>query len=157
MEECAATLDRFGIVYGVQVLSARRTPQLVTTYARRAERRGLNVIIIVAAGSAADLAGVVAAHATLPVIGVPMKAGALNGVDALLATLQMPPGIPVATVTLGSAGPANAAVLAAQILALVRPALAAKLKAHKRALGKRVSEGDRKVQAEVQKRGSRNG
>jgi phosphoribosylaminoimidazole carboxylase PurE protein len=148
IRDCAATLKAFDISFEVRVLSAHRTPEAASAYARGALKRGLNVIIA-AAGGAAHLGGVLAAHTTLPVIGIPVKGGALNGMDALLATLQMPAGIPVATVTLGSAGPVNAAILAAQMLALGNPRLAANLARHKRSLQAKVAEGDRKIQVDV--------
>ena len=122
VKECADTLRGFGVGFEARVLSAHRTPEAAAAYAQSAARRGLK-ILIAAAGGAAHLGGVVAAHTILPVIGIPIKGGALNGLDALLATLQMPAGIPVATVTLGSAGPVNAALLAVQILAVGQPAL----------------------------------
>ncbi|MCX7010793.1 MAG: 5-(carboxyamino)imidazole ribonucleotide mutase, partial [Kiritimatiellaeota bacterium] len=126
----AETLKKFGVPFEVRVCSAHRTPDAAAEFAKGAEARGLKVIIA-AAGSAAHLAGVLAAHTTLPVIGVPMKGGALDGLDALLATVQMPAGIAVATVALGKAGTVNAALLAVQILALADPALQAKFAAHK--------------------------
>jgi phosphoribosylaminoimidazole carboxylase PurE protein len=129
-------------------LSAHRTPAEAAQYATTAQRRGLK-IIIAAAGGAAHLGGVLAAHTTLPVIGIPIAGGATNGLDSLLATLQMPAGIPVATVTLGSAGPVNAAVLAVQMLALGSPPLARALARHKQALRKKVEKGNRKVQSEL--------
>ena len=147
------TLEGFGLGHEVRVISAHRTPDLASRYASGASRRGLKVIIA-AAGGAALLGGVLAAHTCLPVIGIPVKGGALNGLDALLATLQMPSGIPVATVTLGSAGPVNAAVLAAQILAVGRPALARKVSAYKSSLRRKVARGDAMVNAELQKRSS---
>jgi len=147
LQECARTLQAFGIPCEARVLSAHRTPAAAAQYAATAQRRGLK-LIIAAAGGAAHLGGVLAAHTTLPVIGVPMAGGALNGLDALLATLQMPAGIPVATVTLGKAGPANAAILAAQILALNSPALARRLARHKAALMRNVAKGNRRVQEE---------
>jgi phosphoribosylaminoimidazole carboxylase PurE protein len=148
IKSAAQTLEQFGIGCEVRVISAHRTPELASEYASTAARRGLK-IIIAAAGGAAHLGGVLAAHTTLPVIGIPVKGGALNGMDALLATLQMPAGIPVATVTLGSAGPVNAAILAAQILALGQADIARKVAAHKRSLKKKVLDGDRKVQSEL--------
>jgi 5-(carboxyamino)imidazole ribonucleotide mutase len=148
VKECVQTLAEFGIPAEVRVISAHRTPDLAADYARGAARRGLKVLIA-AAGGAAHLGGVVAAHTTLPVIGIPVKGGALNGMDALLATLQMPAGIPVATVTLGSAGPVNAAILAAQMLALGSAELGKKLARHKKTLQKKVQQGDRRIQAEV--------
>jgi len=148
------TLETFGIPFEARVLSAHRTPDLSAEYARGAAKRGIRVIIA-AAGGAAHLAGVLAAHTTIPVIGVPVKGGALNGLDSLLATLQMPAGIPVATVTLGSAGPVNAAILAVQILALGKPALARKLLSHKRALKKKVQKGNTRVERDLEKGGFR--
>jgi 5-(carboxyamino)imidazole ribonucleotide mutase len=151
LKEGTAVLDSFEVAYEVKVLSAHRTPSRAASYASEAAGRGLKVIIA-AAGGAAHLAGVVAAHTTLPVIGVPVKGGALNGVDALLATVQMPAGIPVATVTLGNAGPVNAAVLAVQIIAVSRPELRAKLEKHKKSLEDKVASGDAKVQADLNKK-----
>lgn len=150
VKPAAETLDRFGVGYEVRVISAHRTPDDAAQLARSASRRGIK-IIIAAAGGAAHLGGVLAAHTTCPVIGIPVKAGALNGLDAFLATLQMPSCIPVATVTLGSAGPVNAAVLAVQILALGRSGLARKLKTYKTSLKRKVSKGNARVQAELKK------
>ncbi len=142
------TLDSFGIAYEVRVISAHRTPDAASEYSRTAARRGLKILMS-AAGGAAHLGGVLAAHTTLPVIGIPIKGGALNGIDSLLATIQMPSGIPVATVTLGSAGPANAAIFAAQILALGKPALARRMKSFKTSLKRKVTKGDARVQSEL--------
>lgn len=150
VKSATTTLQGFDLVYEVRVISAHRTPDLASEYARTAARRGLRVILS-AAGGAAHLGGVLAAHTTLPVIGIPVKGGALNGIDSLLATLQMPAGIPVATVTLGSAGPVNAAVLAAQILALNRPGLARKVRAYKNSLRKKVIRGNANVQDDLRK------
>ncbi len=150
IQEGVKTLDKFKVAYEVKVISAHRTPELAAGYSRGAARRGIKVIIA-AAGGAAHLAGALAAHTSLPVIGIPVKSGAVNGLDALLATLQMPAGIPVATVTLGSAGPVNAALLAVQILALNRPGLTRKLAAHKRAMKTKVTRGHAKVQKELKK------
>lgn len=144
IESAATTLKEFGITFEARVISAHRTPVEAATYASTAAKRGIKIIIC-AAGGAAHLGGVVAAHTTLPVIGIPVKGGALNGMDALLATLQMPSGIPVATVTLGSAGPVNAAVLCARILAIGRPSLASKLKRYRTKLKRKVAAGDRRV------------
>ena len=146
----AETLKKFGVAFAVRVCTAHRTPDAAAEFAKGAAARGLRVIIA-AAGSAAHLAGVLAAHTTLPVIGVPMKGGALDGLDALLATVQMPAGIPVATVALGKAGAVNAALFAVQILALADPALQAKLAAHKTTLAKKVEEGNQRIQAELKK------
>lgn len=144
VEAAVTVLKEFAIRHEVRVISAHRTPEVASSYASGAARRGIKVIIA-AAGGAAHLGGVIAAHTTLPVIGIPVKGGALNGMDALLATLQMPAGIPVATVTLGSAGPVNAAVLAVQILATSRPALAARLNEYKQKLKRKVAAGDSRV------------
>jgi phosphoribosylaminoimidazole carboxylase PurE protein len=124
LEKCTARLDDLGIEYELEVRSAHRTPEDVAEYASTARDRGLKVIIC-AAGMAAHLAGAVAARTNLPVIGIPVAAGPLNGFDALLSTVQMPSGVPVATVAVN--GAANAAVLAAQILALSDPRLAERL------------------------------
>ncbi|MCG2659000.1 MAG: 5-(carboxyamino)imidazole ribonucleotide mutase [Kiritimatiellae bacterium] len=145
MEATVKTLERFGVRSETRVISAHRTPELARAYATGASRRGLQVIIA-AAGGAAHLAGVLASHTILPVIGVPVKSGALDGLDALLSTVQMPSGIPVATVALGSAGAVNAAILAIQILALRRPELAVKLQQHKRDLKAKVKKGNAQVQ-----------
>ncbi len=152
MQPAVKMLAEFGIACEVRVMSAHRTPRRAAEFAENAARRGLQVIIA-AAGGAAHLAGVLAAHTTLPVIGVPLKGGALDGLDALLATVQMPAGVPVATVALGSAGPANAAILAAQILGLSRPALAGALRRYKQKLAAKVAAADQRVQngMEVQK------
>src|SRR5215472_11782033 len=131
MSEAAKTLDKFGIAYELEVLSAHRTPARAHEYATSAVHRGLKVMIA-AAGAAAHLAGVMAANTTLPVIGVPMASGALQGFDALLATVQMPSGIPVATMAIG--GAANAAIFATEILALSDPRIADALVEHKAAL-----------------------
>lgn len=128
MEKAAEVLREFGVEFEMKVLSAHRLPDKVSDYAREAEGRGLH-ILIAGAGVAAHLAGVLAAHQTLPVIGVPLSGGALNGVDALYATVQMPKGVPVATVAVD--GAANAGFLAVQILALSDEPLRKKLKAYK--------------------------
>ena len=146
----AETLKKFGVPFEVRVCSAHRTPDAAAEFSKNAAARGFKVIIA-AAGSAAHLAGVLAAHTTLPVIGVPMKGGALEGLDALLATVQMPAGIPVATVALGKAGAVNAALLAVQILALTNPDLQTKLVAHKATLAKKVEEGNQRIQTELRK------
>ncbi len=128
MQKAADVLQELGIGFDVTVCSAHRNPERTAAYARGAEDRGLRVIIA-GAGMAAALPGVVAAHTTLPVIGVPIASGALNGVDALYAIVQMPPGIPVATVGIDNAR--NGAVLAAEMLALVDAEVAASLKAYR--------------------------
>lgn len=126
MQECAAVLAEYGIGSESNVMSAHRTPSIVAEYSSSARKRGLKVIIA-GAGLAAHLAGAVAANTILPVIGVPLDAGSLGGMDALLATVQMPKGVPVATVAIGKHGAKNAAHLAAQILALADDELAAQL------------------------------
>ena len=117
MANCLETLDKLNIGYEVNVMSAHRTPDEVADYSKKAASRGLKVLIA-GAGLAAHLAGAVAANTTLPVIGVPLSAGTLGGFDALLSTVQMPPGVPVATVAIGKYGAKNAAWLAARIIAL---------------------------------------
>src|SRR5262245_55833608 len=130
MREAADMLKRFGVPHESRVLSAHRTPALTTEYASSAVERGLQVIIA-GAGGAAHLAGVIAAHTVLPVIGVPMHSAALNGIDSLLSTVQMPKGIPVATVAIGAPGAANAGLLAVAILATSRPEPRRKLPAYR--------------------------
>ena len=144
MREAAKALDDFGIAYEMDVTSAHRSPDRTAEYARNAAKNGIRVIIA-GAGGAAHLAGVIAAHTTLPVIGVPIASTSLNGLDSLLATVQMPAGIPVATVAIGKPGATNAGVLAAQILALDDPAIAAKLQGHKEKLARSVEEKSRKL------------
>ena len=145
MSEAAATLDKFGIGYEMEVLSAHRTPARSHEYATAAASRGLKVLIA-AAGAAAHLAGVIAANTTLPVIGVPLATSTLNGLDALLATVQMPGGIPVATMAIDKAGAVNAAIFAAEILGLEDPEIARKLAAHKQDLAEAVAEKNARVQ-----------
>ena len=148
VQKASETLKSFDVAFEVRVISAHRTPDLAFEYAGSAESRGLKVIIA-AAGGAAHLGGVLAAHTVLPVIGIPVPGGALNGLDALYATLQMPAGIPVATVTLGSAGPVNAALLAVQILGTADAGLRAQFHAYKEELKKKVVEGNAKVNASL--------
>src|SRR3954447_13135595 len=145
MRECAKALEEFGIEYEIDVTSAHRSPDRTAEFARKAAARGVRVIIA-GAGGAAHLAGVIAAHTTLPVIGVPIPSTSLQGMDSLLATVQMPAGIPVATVAIGKAGATNAAILAVQILALSDAELAKKMTAHKEKLAKGVEEKSRKLQ-----------
>ena len=123
-------LTRFAVPHECRVLSAHRSPVLTAEYASSAVGRGLEVIIA-GAGGAAHLAGIVAAYTVLPVIGVPMQSAALNGLDSLLSIVQMPKGVPVATVAIGASGAANAGLLAAAILATSRPALRAQLQAYR--------------------------
>ncbi len=148
VKSATETLESFGVGYEVRVISAHRTPELAVEYAASAEKRGLKVIMS-AAGGAAHLGGVLAAHTILPIIGIPIKGGALNGIDSLLATIQMPAGIPVATVTLGSAGPINAALFAVQILAVGRAGLRKKFAAYKAQLKENVKKSDARVQKEL--------
>ena len=126
MQECANTLKKFGVAYEMIISSAHRSPDRTKNYIKEAEKKGAQVFIA-AAGMAAHLAGAVAATTTKPVIGVPMKGGAMDGMDAMLSTVQMPSGMPVATVALGKAGAVNAAYLAIQIVALDNEELKAKL------------------------------
>jgi phosphoribosylaminoimidazole carboxylase PurE protein len=149
MRQAAAALEDFGIPYEIDVTSAHRSPDRTAAFARNAARRGIRVIIA-GAGGAAHLAGVIAAHTTLPVIGVPIPSTSLNGLDSLLATVQMPAGIPVATVAIGKAGATNAGILAAQILALSSEALAEALEAHKKKLARGVEEKSTKVKVTVE-------
>jgi phosphoribosylaminoimidazole carboxylase PurE protein len=136
MERTCKMLERLGIGYRVLVLSAHRTPRKTRIFARSAGRQGTKVIIA-GAGMAAHLAGAIASETALPVIGVPLAGSHLNGVDALYSTVQMPSGVPVATMAIGPAGATNAAVFAAEILALSSPAVKKKLSAYKRGLAKR--------------------
>lgn len=126
MRHADETLTEFGVAHECRVMSAHRTPQLAAEFSSTAASRGLEVIIA-AAGGAAHLAGVIAAHTILPVLGVPMKSDALNGMDSLLATVQMPAGIPVGTLAIGKPGAINAALFAIAILANSRPELRSKL------------------------------
>jgi len=139
METCTKTLDEFGIPYDVKVLSAHRTIDEVLAFCEKAEEE--YDVIIAAAGYAAHLGGVIAAKTTLPVIGVPLDASPLKGIDSLLSIVQMPGGIPVATVTIGKAGAKNAAVLAAEIMAIKYPELRSKLKEYREEMKRKVLEG----------------
>ena len=146
VRSACAQLDAFGIPYEAHIMSAHRSPALVAEFSGYARKNGFGVIIC-AAGMAAHLAGAVAANTTLPVIGIPMKGGALDGLDALLATVQMPSGVPVATVALN--GAKNAAVLAAQILAVEDKNLAAWLDAARRDMAAQIEEKDAALQTEI--------
>jgi phosphoribosylaminoimidazole carboxylase PurE protein len=148
MTETAKTLEKFGISCEMEVISAHRSPGRTHEYASTARKRGLKAIIV-GAGGAAHLAGVVASLTTLPVIGVPLSTTGLNGLDALLSTVQMPSGIPVATVALDKAGAVNAAILAAQILGTSDAEIAQKLLAHKEELARSVAEKNAKLKAPV--------
>jgi len=144
MREAGKALEGFGITYEIDVTSAHRSPDRTAEFARRAAGRGIR-LIIAGAGGAAHLAGVIAAHTTLPVIGVPIPSTSLNGMDSLLATVQMPAGIPVATVAIGKPGATNAGILAAQILGVADSAIAQQLEAHKAKLAQSVEEKSRKL------------
>jgi len=148
MEDGVKTLKEFGLACDVQVMSAHRSPAAVAEFASTAQERGLKVIIA-GAGGAAHLAGVVAAHTCLPVIGVPLSSTPLAGFDSLLATVQMPPGIPVATVAVGHFGAHNAAVLAVQILALSDDSLKEKLKKFKIKLADQVAKKNEALQKKM--------
>lgn len=144
MEAAGKTCDLFSVAWEARVLSAHRTPEAATEYVRNAAGRGLRVLIG-GAGGAAHLPGVMAAHTLLPVIGVPIPSGHLQGLDSLLAIVQMPRGIPVATVGIGRAD--NAGLLAVHILALQEPALAEQLAAYREEMSGRVAEADRRIQS----------
>ncbi len=146
MRPCAQLLDEFRIAHEIRVISAHRTPDVAHEYATTAAARGLGVIVA-AAGGAAHLAGVLASLTPLPVIGVPIQTSSLGGLDSLLSTVQMPAGVPVATVAIGKAGPVNAAILAAQILAGADPDLREKIVQHKARLAQKVTEADEKVRS----------
>ena len=140
MQSCIEMLSTFGIEPVVRIISAHRTPQIAAEFADNAAKNGIKVIIA-AGGMAAHLAGALAGRTTLPVIGVPLiSAGGLEGIDALLSTIQMPPGVPVATMSIGAAGAKNAAILAVQILALSDKSLAEKLEDFKKSQEKKVIE-----------------
>ena len=149
MNEAARALDDFGIPYEIDVTSAHRSPARTGEFARNAASRGIKAIIA-GAGGAAHLAGVIAAETTLPVIGVPIPS-VLNGLDSLLSIVQMPAGIPVATVAIGKAGATNAGILAAQIIGLSDAAVAAKLKQHKEKLARGVEEKSKKLRESREK------
>ena len=144
MEAAADILHEFGVPFEARVLSAHRTPDAMAAYARTAAERGLKVIVA-GAGGAAHLPGMIAAHTVLPVVGVPVATALMSGLDSLLSIVQMPGGVPVATVSVG--GARNAGLLAVQILATYDPALAAALVRFREAQGTAVAEMDRRVQA----------
>jgi 5-(carboxyamino)imidazole ribonucleotide mutase len=146
VEKALQTLREFGVPFEAHVMSAHRTPAEACAFAASAREKGFGVIIA-AAGKAAHLAGVLAGHTTLPVIGIPMKSSTLDGLDALLATVQMPAGVPVATVAID--GAENAALLAVQMLALGDQELARKLEQKKRDMAAKVLEKDQKLQAQL--------
>ena len=146
MQEAAAVLKKFQIPYEMTVASAHRSPQRAGNFAASALNRGMQVIIA-GAGHAAHLAGVLAAHTTLPVIGVPIDSSCLQGLDALLATVQMPPGIPVATMAIGKPGARNAGILAAQIIAVSDAELAEKLEKFKQEMASQVEKKAKKIES----------
>ncbi|HEV8198988.1 MAG TPA: 5-(carboxyamino)imidazole ribonucleotide mutase [Candidatus Polarisedimenticolia bacterium] len=146
MSEATKTLESFGIPYQVDVTSAHRTPAETARLASRLEEDGFGVAIL-GAGHAAHLAGVVAAHTILPVIGVPLPSSALQGLDSLLSTVQMPGGVPVATVAIGKSGAQNAAILAAQILATADADLRERLRKHKDDMARKVMDKNRALKS----------
>lgn len=148
MKEASDALKEFGVPHDMQVMSAHRTPHAVSEFISQAAGEGKKVIIA-GAGSAAHLAGVCAAHTILPVIGVPLNATSLNGLDALLATVQMPAGIPVATVAIGKSGARNAGLLAVQILATSDKNLSEKLVQYKQSMAKKVQEKNKQLQKSI--------
>jgi 5-(carboxyamino)imidazole ribonucleotide mutase len=153
MEEAIRALEKFSVPHEIRILSAHRTPDESAAYAKELAGRGIKVLIA-GAGWAAHLAGAVAAQTTIPVIGVPIDSSPLNGMDALLATVQMPPGIPVATMAIGKGGAYNAAVFAVQILSLLDPDLAARYAAFKKKMADEViSKKNRELQEYLSNRG----
>jgi 5-(carboxyamino)imidazole ribonucleotide mutase len=148
LEYTVKTLKDFGVESTVNVMSAHRTPHEATEFAGNAAKNGYKVIIG-AAGGAAHLCGVLAGHTILPVIGIPVKGWSLDGLDSLLSTVQMPSGVPVATVAIGKAGAINAAILAVQIMALSDPALKRKLTSFKKTMAADVLKADAELQAEL--------
>jgi 5-(carboxyamino)imidazole ribonucleotide mutase len=148
MVEVSRTLEKFGIPYEMEVCSAHRSPGRTHEYASAAAGRGLKVLIV-GAGGAAHLAGVVASVTSLPVIGVPLATTPLNGMDSLLAIVQMPAGIPVATMAIDKAGATNAAILAAQIIGTSDPKMAERLKGHKEELARSVQEKNSRLQQKI--------
>jgi phosphoribosylaminoimidazole carboxylase PurE protein len=152
MQGAAELLEHLLVPYEVTVSSAHRAPQRTAALARQAAERGIKVIVA-GAGGAAHLAGIMAAETILPVIGVPIDSSALHGLDALLATVQMPRGVPVATVAVGKAGAANAGILAAQILALHEPEAAARLQKYKAELAAKVESDAAALHAQLRRAG----
>ena len=150
MEEAVSALEQLQIRFEMGICSAHRSPEKAAQYAKGAEKRGIQVLIA-GAGAAAHLAGALAANTILPVIGIPLSSGPLQGLDALLATVQMPSGVPVATMALDRAGARNAAILAAQVLALHDPDLASRLKAYKEKMAQGIEEKDRQLQTRKEK------
>jgi len=150
MGEAGAVLDQLKVPYEMSITSAHRSPEKAAQYARKAEERGIRVLIA-GAGAAAHLAGALAAHTILPVIGVPLSSSPLQGLDSLLSTAQMPSGVPVATMALDRAGARNAALLAAQILAISDSKLAGRLKQKREKMAKEIEEKDRQLRTRKEK------
>lgn len=150
LEGCLAALGDFGVPFDVRVLSAHRTPEDAGLFAEEAERKGY-AVLIAAAGGAAHLAGALAARTVLPVIGIPIASTPLSGMDSLLATVQMPAGIPVATVAIGKAGGTNAALLALQMMALSDKEIRKKLKQHRRLQARKVRKKDAGLDRAIKK------
>jgi len=144
MEKTGEMLDEFNIAYDMTVSSAHRTPDRTLRLVRDAEKNGTEVIIA-GAGAAAHLAGVIASHTTLPVIGVPIDSSPLNGIDSLYSTVQMPPGIPVATMAVGKAGAKNAGIFAAQIIGLKNPAVAEALRSYREKMAAEVEKKSKNI------------
>lgn len=146
MQSAADVLRDFGVAFEITIASAHRSPQRAAAWASTAPERGIKVIIA-GAGHAAHLAGAMAAHTSLPIIGVPIDSSCLQGMDALLATVQMPPGIPVATMAIGKSGARNAGILAVQILALADAGLSEKLQEYKQDMAAKVEQKAKKLQS----------
>ena len=148
MQSAADVLKDFGVAFEITVASAHRSPERAAVWASTAPERGIKVIIA-GAGHAAHLAGAMAAHTSLPIIGVPIDSSCLQGMDALLATVQMPPGIPVATMAIGKPGARNAGILAVQILALADAGLAEKLQEYKKDMAAKVEQKAKKLESSI--------
>jgi len=144
MQESAAILRQFGIPYEITISSAHRNPERTVRLIKEAERKGIEVVVA-GAGAAAHLAGMVASHTIIPVIGIPLDSSPLGGIDALFSTVQMPAGIPVATMAIGKAGAKNAAIFAVQILAIKDRSLQQKLKAYRKKLARGVEEKAKQI------------
>ncbi len=147
MTETARMLQQLGVPFDIEITSAHRSPERTADYARSAAGRGLKVLVV-GAGGAAHLAGVIAAETTLPVIGVPIASSPLGGTDSLFSTVQMPGGVPVATMAVGKAGAVNAAIFAAQILATSNASLSRRLAQHKREMARAVAEKSKRLKRE---------
>ena len=147
MTETARMLQQLGVPFDIEITSAHRSPERTADYARSAAGRGLKVLVV-GAGGAAHLAGVIAAETTLPVIGVPIASSPLGGTDSLFSTVQMPGGVPVATMAVGKAGAVNAAIFAAQILATSNGSLSRRLAQHKREMARAVAEKSKRLKRE---------